>query len=58
MKCFVVTIHKVDSRRRFGAVLGVPMVFRTWEDAMSYGRRSVNYTRTDFQVVETVWVDK
>jgi hypothetical protein len=54
MKCYVVTIHKVDTHRRWGAVLGVPMVFHTWIDAMNYGRKNVNYTRTDFRVVETV----
>lgn len=52
MKVFVVTVHLIDTRHRFGPVIGTPKVFTTWDRAHRYGMDHVDYTRTDFKITE------
>lgn len=57
MKVFVVTVHLINNRHRFGPVIGTPKVFTTWDRAHRYGVDRVrgyrmDYTRTDFKITE------
>lgn len=53
VKVYVVTIHHIDSRHRFGPVIGSPKAFTTWDKAHRYGMDHVDYTRTDFRIIES-----
>jgi hypothetical protein len=35
-------------------MINKPMVFNTWAGAHDYGRHNVDYTKTDFQIHESV----
>jgi len=51
---YVLTFHRVKTDGSFGRMINKPMVFNTWAGAHDYGRHNVDYTKTDFQIHESV----
>ena len=51
---YVLTFHRVNTDGSFGRMIDKPMVFDTWAGAHDYGRHNVDYTKTNFQIHESV----